>query len=257
NRRLGGRVVECIGEHLAPGMETEIAIRKHDIPWQWPEDVLDEIEGLDLSDSSVVDARGRKDMRDLPLVTIDGADAKDFDDAVAAKVDGKGWKLWVAIADVSHYVGPGSALDRCAAERGNSVYFPGRVIPMLPEGLSNGICSLRPDVDRYAMVCEMHLSRDGAVSDYRFVPAIIRSRVRFTSEKAQALLDGETAALKSVPAEVHDSLRGLYELYLALRHRRFAAGSLDLDIAEPVFRFGADRRIESVSARRRLDTHRL
>jgi len=257
NRRLGGRVVECIGEHLAPGMETEIAIRKHDIPWQWPEDVQDEIAGLDLSDAAVVEARGRKDMRNLPLVTIDGADAKDFDDAVAAKADGKGWKLWVAIADVSHYVGPGGALDRCAAERGNSVYFPGRVIPMLPEGLSNGICSLRPDVDRYAMVCEIRLSRDGAVSDYRFVPAIIRSRVRFTYERAQALLDGEPAALESVPADVHDSLRSLYDIYLALRHRRFAAGSLDLDIAEPVFRFGADRRIESVSARRRLDTHKL
>ncbi|MCZ7599087.1 MAG: VacB/RNase II family 3'-5' exoribonuclease [Gammaproteobacteria bacterium] len=176
---------------------------------------------------------------------------------MAAKADGKGWKLWVAIADVSHYVGTGGALDRCAAERGNSVYFPGRVIPMLPEGLSNGICSLRPDVDRYAMVCEIRLSRDGAVSDYRFVPAIIRSRVRFTYERAQALLDGEPAAPGvGTGRRARFAAKPLRHLP-ALRHRRFAAGSLDLDIAEPVFRFGADRRIESVSAGRRLDTHKL
>ncbi len=257
NRRLAGRVVECIGDHLAPGMETEIAIRKHELPWQWPEAVLEEVAENDFSDDAVIDEPGRTDLRHVPLVTIDGADAKDFDDAVAARADGSGWTLWVAIADVSRYVAEGSALDLCGRERGNSVYFPGRVIPMLPEALSNGICSLRPNVDRHALVCEMSLAASGEVDDYRFYPALIRSRKRFTYEIAQAALDGEEGARRDVDGEALASLDTLHDIYRVLRGRRASTGSLDLEIAEPVFRFGADRRIESVETRSRLDTHRL
>ncbi len=257
NRRVAGRVVECIGDHLAPGMETEIAIRKHEIPWEWPDGVLDEAAADGLTDADVIDEPGRTDLRDVPLVTIDGADAKDFDDAVAARAEATGWTLWVAIADVSRYVRPGTALDRCGAERGNSVYFPTRVIPMLPEVLSNGICSLRPDVNRYALVCEMRLADSGEVRDYRFYPAIIRSRNRLTYERAQAVLDGDARERDALAPDVVESLETLHAVYRSLRERRFSNGSLDLDIAEPVFRFGADRRIESVKTRRRLATHRL
>lgn len=257
NRRLAGRVVECIGDHMAPGMETEIAIRKHEIPWEWPDDVLDEVAAGGFSDDGVVPESDREDIRAVPLVTIDGADAKDFDDAVAARADPNGYTLWVAIADVSRYVRPGTALDRCGAERGNSVYFPGRVIPMLPEALSNGICSLRPDVDRYALCCEMRLGADGNVDDYRFFPALIRSRQRLTYDRAQQVLNGDESARRGIEAGVIESLETLHAVYQALRTRRFEQGSLDLDIAEPVFRFGEDRRIESVQTRRRLDTHRL
>jgi ribonuclease R len=219
--------------------------------------VLDESGRGGLSDADVIEQSGRTDLRHVPLVTIDGADAKDFDDAVAARSDRNGWTLWVAIADVSHYVAPGSALDRCGAERGNSVYFPGRVIPMLPEVLSNGICSLRPDVDRYSLVCEIELGHDGSVRDYRFFAAIIRSRVRFTYELAQAVLDGDKRERERLDGEALVSLDTLRDVYEALKKRRFAGGSLDLDIPEPVFRFSAERRIESVETRRRLDTHRL
>jgi ribonuclease R len=191
------------------------------------------------------------------LVTIDGADAKDFDDAVAARASGRGWTLWVAIADVSRYVAPDSALDRCAAERGNSVYFPGRVIPMLPEALSNGACSLKPNVDRYSLVCEMTIDSGGSVSGSRFYPAIIRSKARLTYERAQAILDGVEGQSDGLTGGVLESLKTLRAVFKALSSRRFESGSLDLDIAEPVFRFGADRRIESVETRRRLDTHRL
>ncbi|KAA3622301.1 MAG: ribonuclease R [Proteobacteria bacterium] len=257
HRRLGGRIIECIGEHLAPGMETEIAIRKHEIPWEWPEEVTREVVAGDFSDAGVVPEEGRTDLRHVPLVTIDGADARDFDDAVAARRENSGWTLWVAIADVSRYVVPGGELDMCAARRGNSVYFPGRVIPMLPEVLSNGICSLKPNVDRYSLVCEMRIASGGVVDDYRFFPAIIRSRARLTYEKAQSLIDGDTSARASVDGEALESVDTLRLVFDALRRKRFADGSLDLEIAEPVFVFGADRRIESVRTRTRLDAHRL
>ncbi|GJL81970.1 MAG: ribonuclease R [marine bacterium B5-7] len=255
-RRLAGRVVECIGDHLAPGMETEIAIRKHEIPWEWPDDVLDAIAHVDLGDATVIPQQGRRDLSDVPLVTIDGADAKDFDDAVAARsTEDGGWTLWVAIADVSHYVMPGDSLDSEAVKRGNSVYFPGRVIPMLPEALSNGICSLKPNVARYALVCEMQVARDGAVTDYSFYPGLIRSRARLTYEAAQEFLAGGEPLTPD--REVDESLNCLAKVFRSLRNQRFAAGSLDLDIPEPVFHFGSDRRIESVGVRRRLDAHRL
>ncbi|MDF5463506.1 RNB domain-containing ribonuclease, partial [Vibrio parahaemolyticus] len=155
SRGMMGKVVEVLGENMAPGMETQIAIRTHQIPHEWPEAVDKQIENLgeEVPEEAKV---GRVDLRDLPLVTIDGEDARDFDDAVYCEKNKEGgWRLWVAIADVSYYVRPDSALDKEAINRGNSVYFPSQVVPMLPEVLSNGLCSLNPQVDRLCMVCEM------------------------------------------------------------------------------------------------------
>ncbi|HDY82855.1 MAG TPA: RNB domain-containing ribonuclease, partial [Halieaceae bacterium] len=159
-RQLGakGRISEILGDHMDPGLEIDVAIRSHDIPWEWPDAVVDEAGHLE-AEPLAADKQHRVNLRKLPFVTIDGEDARDFDDAVyCEKRTLGGWRLWVAIADVSHYVRPGSALDEEAAKRGNSVYFPERVVPMLPEALSNGLCSLKPEVDRLAMVCEMELN---------------------------------------------------------------------------------------------------
>ncbi|MCV6605258.1 MAG: RNB domain-containing ribonuclease, partial [Porticoccaceae bacterium] len=183
-RELGQvRVTEVLGDHLAAGMEIKVAIHNYDIPDQWPDEVRDEISafGPEVDEASKV---GRVDLRHLPLVTIDGEDAKDFDDAVyAEKKKGGGWRLWVAIADVSAYVRPGTALDTEGLRRGNSVYFPEFVVPMLPELLSNGLCSLNPHVDRLAMVCEMTVSAAGNLSGYQFYEAVIQSQARLTYTK--------------------------------------------------------------------------
>ncbi len=255
-RHLQGRVVEILGDHMAAGMETEIAIRKHGIPYQWPDDVVEEVERSNFELDEILPTNEREDLRELPLVTIDGADARDFDDAVCAVRQRSGWKLWVAIADVSHYVVPGCALDACASERGNSVYFPGRVIPMLPEVLSNGICSLNPEVNRYSLVCEMKIADDGEVTAYRFCQGLIRSSARLTYESAQRILDDDKL-VADIPADALENVRELAAVYGVLRERRFNAGSLDLDIAEPQFFFDQDRRITRIESRTRLDSHRL
>ena len=182
-----GRVVEVLGDHMAPGMEIDIAIRSHDVPQAWPPAVEAETAGLDEQVPAQA-KRGREDLRELPLVTIDGADARDFDDAVYCEATPKGWRLLVAIADVSHYVHPDTALDKEAFERGNSVYFPERVIPMLPEVLSNGLCSLNPDVDRLCMVCEMIFNGEGRMIRSRFSNALMRSHARLTYSEAAAIM---------------------------------------------------------------------
>jgi len=183
-----GRIVEVLGNYTDPGMEIEIALRKHELPFEFSSSALAEAAALpDTLDPA--DWQGRTDLRALPLVTIDGETARDFDDAVFAEKhdavfaekQGSGWRLVVAIADVSHYVQPATALDREARERGNSVYFPRRVIPMLPEKLSNGLCSLNPDVERLAMVCDMRIDRHGEITDYQFYPAVFRSQARLIS----------------------------------------------------------------------------
>jgi ribonuclease R len=157
-----GRITEVLGDHMAPGMEVQIAIYSYDIPTEWPAAVDDEIAqfAVDVPESA---KRGRVDLRKLPLVTIDGIDARDFDDAVYCEPRGNNWRLFVAIADVSWYVQPDSALDREAQHRGTSVYFPDRVIPMLPEALSNGLCSLNPEVDRLCLVCDMTINPQGQI----------------------------------------------------------------------------------------------
>src|SRR5690606_37956429 len=175
-----GRVVDVLGEHMAPGMEIEVAIRSYNIPHVWPEAAVADAQAF-APEPDEDDMAHRVDIRDLPLVTIDGEDARDFDDAVYCEAKkGGGWRLWVAIADVSHYVKVGSALDREAQTRGNSVYFPDRVVPMLPEALSNGLCSLKPQVDRLCMVCEMTVTDAGKVSGYRFFEGVMHSKARLT-----------------------------------------------------------------------------
>ncbi len=174
-----GKVTETLGDHAAAGMAVEIAIRSHEIPSDWPDQVLEEVTSL-TDEVKEEDKRHREDIRHLPLVTIDGADARDFDDAVYCEPQGSGWRLLVAIADVSHYVHSGMAMDDEALNRGNSVYFPQRVIPMLPEILSNGLCSLNPKVDRLCIVCELHISKQGEVKRHRFFEAVIRSVERMT-----------------------------------------------------------------------------
>jgi len=251
-----GRVVEILGEHMAPGMEIEIAIRSYNLPCEWPAEVTRAAAEIPVAPTADEIAR-RRDLRELPLVTIDGADARDFDDALFARRTAHGFMLYVAIADVAHYVRPDAALDAEAVRRGTSVYFPDRVIPMLPEALSNGICSLVPDEERLALVCEMSIDNSGEVRRSRFYDAVIRSHARLIYTDLQRWHDGELAVLRGVDEAVADSLTTLYDLYAALRTAREARGALDIDTVEPRFHFDERGKIASVEATRRVDAHRL
>jgi len=251
-----GHVVEVLGDHMAPGMEIDIAIRSHAVPQAWPPAVEKEISGYD---EQVPEAakRGREDLRKLPLVTIDGADARDFDDAVYCEATASGWRLLVAIADVSHYVHPDTALDTEAIERGNSVYFPERVIPMLPEVLSNGLCSLNPDVDRLCMGCEMLFNNEGKMVRSRFMNGLMRSHARLTYDEAAAIMvDNDTQARKRrEPLVPH--LEELYRLYKVLRKARTKRGAIDFETTETRIVFGADRKIEKIVPLVRNDAHKV
>ncbi len=257
-RRTGpvGRVVEVLGEHMAPGMEIEIAIRNHDIPHEWPVDVRREAETF----APVVPpeaAQGRLDLRQVPLVTIDGEDARDFDDAVYCERDAKGFRLLVAIADVSHYVKSGMALEREAASRGNSVYFPQQVIPMLPEELSNGLCSINPHVDRLCMVCEMHISPQGKIRSYKFHEGVMRSHARLTYTKVAAMLVDQNEALRRDYAAVVPHLDSLYALFKILHAERVERGAVDFELPETRIVFDEHRKIKEIRPVQRNDAHRL
>ncbi|VAW73693.1 3'-to-5' exoribonuclease RNase R [hydrothermal vent metagenome] len=258
NKRSGpvGKVVEVIGDHMAPGMEIDVAIRAHEVPLEWSAAVQDEIQGL-AEKVSPVAKRNRVDLRDLPLVTIDGADSRDFDDAVYCKRTPKGWKLIVAIADVSHYVKAGSALDAEAHVRGNSVYFPERVIPMLPEVLSNGLCSLNPEVDRLCMVCEMTIDRQGKVTRSSFMEAVMCSHARLTYDEVAAMLVEREPKVREQYAPLVDSLEELYSLYKAFRKLRNQRGAIDFETTETRIVFGADRKIERIVPVQRNDAHKI
>ncbi|MCY4452310.1 MAG: ribonuclease R [Immundisolibacterales bacterium] len=250
-----GRIVERLGDPERPGMAAEIALRAHGIPHAWPDDVLAESAGLPFD---VPDVPGdRVDLRDLPLVTIDGPDAKDFDDAVHCAPRTGGWKLTVAIADVSHYVPPGSALDREAAVRGTSVYFPGRVVPMLPERLSNGICSLRPEVERLCLACELHVDRRGRVTRAYFRDAVMRSRARLTYEEVEgAVFNGDAPARRRLgPLVPH--LEALRDVYGALRRARRRRGAVDLELGEPRVFLSPGGGVAHVETADRLVSHQL
>ncbi len=250
------RVVEVLGDHMAPGMEIDIAIRSHDVPQAWPSAVEKEIAGLG-KEVPARAKRGREDLRDIPLVTIDGADARDFDDAVFCEATPGGWRLLVAIADVSHYVHPDTALDAEAFERGNSVYFPERVIPMLPEVLSNGLCSLNPDVDRLCMSCEMIFNSDGRMIRTRFSNALMRSHARLTyDEAASIVVDRDDAARKRRKALL-PHLDELYRLYKVLRKSRSKRGAIDFETTETRIVFGKDRKIERIVPLVRNDAHKV
>ncbi|MFS2160492.1 ribonuclease R [Pseudomonas sp. Pseusp122] len=262
-----GDVIEVVGNYMAPGMEIDVALRTYDIPHVWPEAVLKEAAKLkpEVEDK---DKEHRVDLRHLPFVTIDGEDARDFDDAVYCEArPGKlrlfagGWKLYVAIADVSSYVKIGSALDTEAQVRGNSVYFPERVVPMLPEQLSNGLCSLNPLVDRLAMVCEMTISKTGEMTDYVFYEAVIHSHARLTYNKVSAMLEqpksSEARQLRGDYKEVLPDLKQLYALYKVLLGARHARGAIDFETQETRIIFGSERKIAEIRPTTRNDAHKL
>ena len=250
-----GSVVEILGEHMAPGMEVEIAVRNYGLPYQWSQAVLDE--AARFSEVVPEDMKiGRRDLRDLPLVTIDGADAKDFDDAVFAEEIADGFRLIVAIADVASYVQSGSALDKEAVARGNSVYFPRRVIPMLPEILSNGLCSLNPHVDRLCMLCEMEMNVAGEVQRFRFARGVMRSQRRFTYDEVAAILDGDEA-LRTQDAAMVPHLEALHRLYQSFAGARERRGTIEFDSQETRIIYNDQLRIEKIVAVTRNVAHRI
>jgi ribonuclease R len=254
-----GEISEVLGDHMAPGMEIDVAIRSYGIPHVWPHEVEQQIAPLqpDVSDE---DKQHRVDLRAMSLLTIDGEDARDFDDAVyCEKKSGGGWRLWVAIADVSHYVRPNTPLDREAIARGNSVYFPGRVVPMLPEILSNGLCSLNPEVDRLCMVAEMTVSATGTLSSYCFYEAVMHSKARLTYNKVAKMLDDRSAdnPLRERYAAVVPVLENLHDLFQALRKARYQRGAIDFETTETQMVFGADKKIAEIVPVVRNDAHKL
>jgi ribonuclease R len=242
-----GRVAEVLGHHADPGMEIEIAVRKFDLPHEFSKRALAAARALPDSIRKE-DLEQRRDLRELHFVTIDGETARDFDDAVVCKREGKGFRLWVAIADVSHYVRHGDALDMEARERGTSVYFPRRVIPMLPEKLSNGLCSLNPNVDRVAMVCEMAITPHGAVAEYRFYPAVIRSQARLTYTKVWDEISS---------ARPPSGIATLYEVFQVLARARAERGAIDFETVETRMLFDARGKIEKIVPEPRNDAHRV
>ena len=256
-----GRIKEVLGDEMAPGMEIDIAIRKHNIPNEFPAEVLEQIRGM--SDQVAdADKKDRVDLRHLPFVTIDGEDAKDFDDAVFCEHKRSGnWKLFVAIADVSHYVGVNTPLDQEAHRRGNSVYFPGQVVPMLPELLSNGLCSLNPHVDRLVLVCEMSISAKGEISRYRFCEAVIKSQARLTYTQVGGLLEDrnhpDAAIFRDEYPDLIAPIMDLYSLYQQLRIARNERGAIDFETVETRIVFDDNRKIERIVPVVRNEAHKL
>ena len=251
-----GRIIEILGESGAPGMATEVAIRNFDLPHEWPGAV--EEQALEFGDSVAEEmVEGRRDLRELPLVTIDGADARDFDDAVFARRKNNGWRLVVAIADVSSYVKPGSALDEEAQHRATSVYFPGRVIPMLPEALSNGLCSLNPEVNRLCLVCDMSINEKGQVTRSRFDSAVISSQARLTYQQVWDWLISGKQDIRPGKPDISTSLKDLYSLYQVLRRARTRRGAIDFESTEVNFQFDERGAVADILPQERNDAHML
>ncbi len=270
-----GRVTEVLGEIDDPGMEIEIAVRKYEVPHQFSPATLAQAAGLP-EKVRAIDCKHRIDLTDVPLVTIDGEDARDFDDAVYCEpaVIGKsvgkdvgksagrvkvnnGWRLVVAIADVSHYVKPGEPIDADAYERATSVYFPRRVIPMLPEKLSNGLCSLNPNEDRLAMVADMLVTASGEIHAYQFFPAVIRSHARFTYTEVAAILANTRGPEAAKRKERVPDLLNLHEVYRALLKERTKRGAIDFETTETQIVCDENGRIEKIVPRTRTEAHKL
>jgi ribonuclease R len=251
-----GRILTVLGERLTPSLVVEMAIASHDLPHDWPAAVLRDAAEVEPEVSSA-EIKGRVDLRKLPLVTIDGEDAKDFDDAVFAEPDDEGFRLIVAIADVSHYVRVGTPLDAEAYNRSTSVYFPGFVVPMLPETLSNGICSLNPKVERLAMACEMQVDRDGEVVRSKFYPAVIRSHARLTYTRVWQVIGERDADARDELSDVLPQLKALHQLYKLLAKARQRRGAIDFESREVSFRLGANGEVVQLGAYERNDAHKL
>ena len=251
-----GRIIEILGDYTAPGMEIEIALRKHNLPYVFSP----EIEKLSTKFPKNVlkkELTGRKDICHLPLVTIDGETARDFDDAVFCEQEGKGYRLYVAIADVSHYVKPQDAIDQEALKRGNSVYFPRRVIPMLPEVLSNELCSLNPDKKRLCMVCEIQFQANGGMLDYSFYPAVMLSHARLTYTKVAAMLADPKGREAKDHAALLPHLQTTYKLYKALLKARKKRGAIDFETIETQMFFNDQGKIDKIEPVQRTEAHRL
>ena len=253
-----GRVVEVLRDLRPADLAARLALLRHDLPERFPE-AVNAAANRFAPQVTPADCAGREDLRALPLITIDGEDARDFDDAVYAEpLRGGGWRLVVAIADVSHYVRVGDPIDLEARARATSVYFPDRVFPMLPEHLSNHLCSLMPRVDRLAYVCDMRVGKTGTLGKARFYEAVIRSHERLTYESAWAFLEDPRApAAPRLGDDVAASLRALHELFGALKTARDARGALDFRSGEVKARIGADGAIEGFHSVVRTDAHRL
>nr|WP_308446558.1 ribonuclease R [Silvimonas soli] len=256
-----GRVVEVLGNYDDPGMEIEIALRKHNLPHEFSAAAEAQAQAtpdkVGKKDLKPVMGVKRVDLRDLPLVTIDGETARDFDDAVYAEKKGKGWRLVVAIADVSHYVQPDDALDATAIERGNSVYFPRRVIPMLPEQLSNGVCSLNPDVARLCVVCDMQISATGDIKKYKFYPAVMHSKARLTYNKVWEMLEEPKGKMAKQYKKVLPHVQDLYALYQAFAKARAVRGAIDFETTETEVRFDDKGKINEIVPVVRNPAHKL
>lgn len=253
-RQATGKVVKVLGNQLTPGMEMELAVRSYDLPWEWPK-ALEQQATKIAKKISDADTNGRKDLRDLPFITIDGDDSKDFDDAVyCEKRESGGWRLYVAVADVAHYVKPKTALDKEAELRGNSVYFSAEVIPMLPEVLSNEMCSLKPKVDRLAMVCDMTLNDKGKVLRYRFYEAVIHSHARTTYTQVAEVLDKKQSIDDKT---VLKNIRTLLSLYNRLHKNRQLRGAIEFDSQDTKVVFGDNGKIEKIVLRERNVAHRI
>jgi len=251
-----GRVLAVLGERLTPSLVVEMAIASHDLPQEWPAAALRDAAEVE-PDVQPSEIAGRVDLRGLPLVTIDGEDARDFDDAVYAEPSGDGFRLLVAIADVSHYVRAGTALDTEAYNRATSIYFPGFVVPMLPETLSNGICSLNPRVERLCMVCDMQIGRDGEVARSKFYPAVMRSHARLTYTRVwQAIGEKDKDACEEL-ADVLPQLKQLHQLYKVLAKARQRRGAIDFESTEVEFRLAPSGEVVQLGAYVRNDAHKL
>ncbi len=251
-----GRVVEVLGDYLAPGMEIEIAIAQYGIRNSWNDHIHDQLKKLP-TEVLPEEIEGRVDLRHLPLITIDGEDARDFDDAVYCKPKALGgWKLYVAIADVSHYVKPDSALDSEAVKRGNSVYFPNSVVPMLPEQVSNGLCSLKPKVDRLCMVCEINIGRDGKPGKSKFYPAVMHSQARMTYTKVWSILEGDTALCEQYQSLVKP-IHELHKLYKTRIKRKKMRGAIEFETTETQIKFNDNKKIDKIIPVVRNDAHKL
>ncbi|PIU16629.1 MAG: ribonuclease R [Gallionellales bacterium CG08_land_8_20_14_0_20_59_87] len=251
-----GRIVEVLGNYADPGMEIEIALRKHDLPNEFPSEAKHQAEAFS-PEVKAADYAGRESVANLPLVTIDGETARDFDDAVYCEPNGKGFRLVVAIADVSAYVKPGDALDREAINRGNSVYFPRRVIPMLPEELSNGLCSLNPNVERLCMVSDMQISAEGEILQHRFYPSVMFSHARLTYTQVADMLANPQGENARQYAAVLPHINHLYQLFQTLLQAREKRGAIDFETVETQMIFNDQGKIEKIVPVIRNDAHKL
>jgi len=251
-----GKVIEVVGDYMSAGMEIESAIHAYGIPNEWSEELLAELAEIP-DEVTKAELEGRKDLRSMQLVTIDGADTKDFDDAVFAKRRKNGWRLVVAIADVSHYVKPGTELDKEAIKRGNSVYFPQRVVPMLPSKLSDGLCSLNPHVDRLCMVADLAISEDGKLERSQYYEAVMNSKARLTYNQVNDILTNKKSEYREEFSEQLTNLEDLYELYQVLQKAREERGALEFNTTETRIVFDDDSKIKEIVPVTRNDAHKL